>query len=101
MIRSEPKTILHFLANHYDLLRELFDVQMKNEIILKNQVSEAIRNYGSDIETQLLSHKILVPQNDNYLINEPYFVLLEFILQRFKPLLPEEIEKYNQSIRNL
>ena len=30
-----------------------------------------------------------------------FFTLLEFILQQFKPLLPEEIEKYVQSITSL
>lgn len=101
MFKSEPKTILQFLATHFDLLRQLFDIQVKNEIILKSQVSEALNEFGSDIENQLFEHKLLVEQNDDYLINEPYFVLFEFILQQFKPLLPEEIEKFGQSIRTL
>jgi len=101
MIKSEPKSILQFLATHFDLLKELFDLQVKNETILKSQITEILKNYNSDIETQLLEHKLLVQQNDDYVINEPYFVLFEFILQQFKPLLPEEIEKYGQSIRTL
>jgi len=101
MFKSEPKTILQFLATHFDLLRQLFDIQVKNEIILKNQVSDALKEFGSDIENQLFEHKLLVGQNDNYVINEPYFVLFEFVLQQFKPLLPEEIEKFGQSIRTL
>lgn len=98
MFKSEPKTILQFLATHFDLLRQLFDLQVKNEVILKSQVSDAVKEFGSDIETQLFDHKLLVEQNDDYVINEPYFVLFEFILQQFKPLLPEEIEKFGQSI---
>ncbi len=101
MFKSEPKTILQFLATHFDLLRQLFDIQVKNEIILKSQVSDALKEFGSDIENQLFEHKLLVEQNDDYVINEPYFVLFEFILQQFKPLLPEEIEKFGQSIRRL
>lgn len=101
MFKSEPKTILQFLATHFDLLRQLFDIQVKNEIILKSQVSDALKEFGSDIENQLFEHKLLVEQNDDYLINEPYFVLFEFVLQQFKPLLPEEIEKFGQSIRTL
>jgi hypothetical protein len=89
------------LANHFDLLRQLFDIQVKNEIILKNQVNDTLHEFESDIENQLFEHKILVQQNDDYVINEPYFVLFEFVLQQFKPLLPEEIEKYGQSIRTL
>lgn len=101
MFKSEPKTILQFLATHFDLLRQLFDIQVKNEIILKNQVSDALKEFGSDIESQLFEHKLLVEQNDDYVINDPYFVLFEFVLQEFKPLLPEEIEKYGQSIKTL
>lgn len=101
MIKSEPKSILQFLANHYELLRELFDLQVKNEIIRREQLYNSIKEYGSDLEVQLKEHKIIVEQNDDYVINEPYFILFEFILQQFKPLLPEEIEKYGQSIRIL
>lgn len=101
MFKSEPKTILQFLATHFDLLRQLFDIQVKNEIILQNQVTETLKEFESDVETQLFEHKILIKQNDDYTINEPYFVLFEFVLQQFKPLLPEEIEKFGQSIRAL
>ena len=101
MFKSEPKSIVQFLATHFDLLRQLFDIQVKNEIISKNQVAETLEEFGSDIESQLFEHKILIEQNDDYVINEPYFVLFEFVLQQFKPLLPEEIEKFGQSIKNL
>lgn len=101
MFKSEPKTILQFLATHFDLLRQLFDIQVKNEVILKHQVYDTLNEFGSDIENQLFEHKLLVEQIDDFVINEPYFVLFEFILQQFKPLLPEEIEKFGQSIRTL
>ncbi|CAA0176465.1 conserved hypothetical protein [Tenacibaculum maritimum] len=101
MFKSEPKTILQFLATHFDLLRQLFDIQVKNEIILKSQINETLKEFESDLERQLFEHKILVEQNNDYIINEPFFVLFEFVLQQFKPLLPEEIEKYGQSIKNL
>lgn len=101
MFKSEPKTILQFLATHFDLLRQLFDIQVKNEIILTSQISDALKEFGSDIENQLFEHKLLIEQNNDYVINEPYFVLFEFVLQQFKPLLPEEIEKFGQSIRTL
>lgn len=101
MFKSEPKTILQFLATHFDLLRELFDIQTKNEVITQIQIQETLKGFESDIENQLFEHKLLVEQNDDYVINEPYFKLFEFILQQFKPLLPEEIEKFGQSIRIL
>lgn len=101
MFKSEPKTILQFLATHFELLRELFDIQSKNEFITKSQVTNTLKDFGNDIEEQLFEHKLLIEQNDDYVINEPYYILFEFVLQQFKPLLPEEIEKFGQSIREL
>lgn len=101
MFKSEPKTIVQFLATHFELLRDLFDVQVKNELITKSEINNILNEFGNDIEHQLFEHKILIEQNEDFVINEPYFVLLEFILQQFKPLLPEEIEKFGQSIREL
>jgi len=101
MIKSEPKTILSFLANHFDLLKELFELQLQEKLITNGQIKVALINNDADVEKQLYEHKILIQQNDDFIINEPYFKLLEFVLQQFKPLLPEEIEKYKNSINNL
>lgn len=101
MIKSEPKSILLFMASHYDLLRDLFDIQVKNDIITKESLNICIENYEKNIREQLTEYQILVEQNDDFSFNEPYFVLFEFIHQQFKPLLPDEIEHFGQSIRTL
>ena len=101
MIKSEPKSILQFMASHYDLLRDLFDLQVKNDIITKEALSICIENYDKNIQAQLTEYQILVEQNDDFAFNEPYLILFEFIHQQFKPLLPEEIEHFGQSIRTL
>ena len=101
MIKSEPKSILQFMASHYDLLRDLFDIQVKNDIITKESLSICLENYNKNIREQLTENQILIEQNDDFSFNEPYFVLFEFIHQQFKPLLPEEIEHFGQAIRTL
>ncbi len=101
MIKSEPKSILLFMASHYDLLRDLFDIQVKNDIITKESLNISLENYEKNIREQLTEYQILVEQNDDFAFNEPYFVLFEFIHQQFKPLLPDEIEHFGQSIRTL
>lgn len=101
MIKSEPKSILQFMASHYDLLRDLFDIQVKNNIITKESLNICLENYDKNIREQLTEYQILVEQNDDFAFNEPYFILFEFIHQQFKPLLPEEIEHFGQSIRTL
>lgn len=101
MIKSEPKSILQFMASHYDLLRDLFDIQVKNDIITKESLNICLENYDKNIREQLTEYQILIEQNDDFAFNQPYFVLFEFIHQQFKPLLPEEIEHFGQAIRTL
>lgn len=101
MIKSEPKSILQFMASHYDLLRDLFDIQVKNNIITKESLNICIESYDKNIREQLTEYQILVEQNDDFAFNEPYLILFEFIHQQFKPLLPEEIEHFGEAIRTL
>lgn len=101
MIKSEPKSILQFMASHYDLLRDLFDIQVKNNIITKEALNISIESYDKNIREQLTEYQILVEQNDDFAFNEPYLILFEFIHQKFKPLLPEEIEHFGEAIRTL
>src|SRR5690554_8131780 len=58
MIKSEPKSILQFMASHYDLLRELFDIQVKNDIITKESLIICLENYDKDIQEQLTEYQI-------------------------------------------
>lgn len=101
MIKSEPKSILQFMASHYELLRDFFDLQVKNDIITKASLNLCLENYDKNIREQLTEYQILIEQNDDFAFNQPYFVLFEFIHQQFKPLLPEEIEHFGQAIRTL
>lgn len=101
MIKSEPKSILQFMASHYDLLRDFFDLQVKNDIITKESLNLCLENYDKNIREQLTEYQILIEQNDDFAFNQPYFDLFEFIHQQFKPLLPEEIEHFGQAIRTL
>lgn len=89
------------MASHYDLLRDLFDIQVKNNIIAKEALNVCIESYDKNIREQLTEYQILVEQNDDFAFNEPYLILFEFIHQKFKPLLPEEIEHFGEAIRTL
>ncbi|MFL5763416.1 MAG: hypothetical protein ACJ77K_05685 [Bacteroidia bacterium] len=100
-MKAEPKTILRFLLEHYDVIAELFETQ-SNESVIKHEVlSQVISKHESDIRTQLLEYKILSPVGDNYEIRTVYYNLIEFVLNEFKPMLPETIEKYHSSIAEL
>lgn len=101
MIKAEPKTILHFIWSYFDVLRELFDVQNKDGIIRKETLAQIIEINKRDIRNQLIEYKILRSTNDDFELRDVYYKLIEFILFEFRPLLPEEIEKFGKSISDL
>lgn len=98
---KEPKTILFFIYNYFDSIRELFDIQ-SNEGIIRNEILQIVlEKKEQNILKQLVEYKILKAVNNDYKIREVFFELLEFVLYQFKPLLPETIEKYNNAISEI
>jgi hypothetical protein len=98
MAKAEPKTILNFLASYFDSLKDLFDVQTADGIIRKERLSEILLERNTDISSQLIEYKILRKLGDDFEFRDTYYKLFEFILNEFRPLLPETIQKYEQSI---
>lgn len=101
MIKAEPKTILHFIWTYFEVLRDLFDLQQDNEIIRKEAFNDVLNTHKKDIKLQLIEYKIVRQVNDDYELRDVYFKLIEFILFEFRPLLPEEIDKFGTSITDL
>lgn len=100
-MRAEPKTILNFFTNHFEVIRQLFDLQSKDSFVKKEKLNEILANYDTQVFAQLQDYKFLKRLGDDYEIRGVYFSFLEFILNEFRPLLPETIEKYEHSIGNL
>ena len=100
-MKAEPKTILRFLLEHYEVIAELFETQSNEGIIKFEVLNQIIAKHESDIKSQLVEYKILSPVNDNYEIRTVYYNMIEFIQNEFKPMLPEAIEKYHTSIAEL
>ncbi len=100
-MRTEPKTILNFLSNYFDIIKDLFDVQMKDGLIKKEELNQIFTEHNSDVLNQLIEYKFLKKVADDYEIRPVYCKFFEFILSEFKPLLPETIEKYEHSISTL
>jgi hypothetical protein len=101
MLKAEPKTILNFLANYFDSLKDLFDIQSEEGIIRKEQLMQVLSERNDSIEAQLIDYKIIRKIGDDFEFRDTYFKLFEFILNEFRPLLPETIQKYEQSIGKL
>lgn len=100
-MKAEPKTILRFLLEHYDVIADLFETQSNEGVVKFEVLNEIIARHQSDIKAQLIDYKILTPVNDNYEIRTVYYNLIEFVQSEFKPMLPETIEKYHTSIAEL
>lgn len=100
-MRAEPRTILRFLLDNFESLRDLYEIQLADGIVKKEILKTICGNYGSNIQPQLIEYKILRYIDDDFEFHSVYQNLIEFIISEFKPLLPETIEKYNSSISKL
>lgn len=100
-MQAEPKTILRFLLEHYEVISELYETQSKERIITHEVLTQILEKNGSAIRNHLMEYKILSPVNSDFEIRTVYYNLIEFILSEFKPMLPETIEKYHSSIAEL
>ncbi|GAB1449858.1 MAG: hypothetical protein LCH37_10890 [Bacteroidetes bacterium] len=98
MIKAEPKTILNFLSNYFEVLKDIFDVQKESGQIRKEKLNEIFKDRDENVLQQLLDYKILKKLGDDFEFRDTYFKLFEFILNEFRPLLPETIQKYERSI---
>jgi hypothetical protein len=100
-MRAEPKTILHFLYNYFDTIKALFDCQSKEGFIKKEKLTAIFAQNDQHVLAQLLEYKVLKKLGDDFEIRGVYFNFLEFIMNEFRPLLPETIEKFEHSIQSL
>lgn len=100
-MKAEPRTILRFLLEYFDIINELYETQSKGGVIPYETLNLITSKHNTDIKSQMIDYKILSSVNDNYEIRTVYYNLIEFILSEFKPLLPETIEKYHVSISEL
>jgi hypothetical protein len=101
MIKAEPKAILYFLWNYFDVVRDLFETQSNEGIIRKETLVIILDKHRKDINSQLIEYKIIRPINDDFELRDAYYKLIEFILFEFRPLLPEEIDKFGNAISEL
>ena len=100
-MRAEPKSILYFLYNHYDTIKAVFDVQAREGYIKKEKLQQIFTEQDKNVMQQLLDYKIMKRLGDDFEIRGVYFNFLEFIMNEFRPLLPETIEKFEHSIGSL
>jgi hypothetical protein len=101
MIKAEPKTILNFLYNHFDVMRDLFEFQSQDGVITREVFEMICQKHGQNMKNRIREYRVVRAVGSDYEMREVYFKLMEFLLFEFKPLLPETIEKYKSSITEL
>ncbi len=100
-MKAEPRTVLRFLLEYFDIVKDLFDAQTRDNIITYEVMNEITSKHKMDVKIQLLEYKIISNVAENYQFRPVFANLIEFILSEFKPMLPETIEKYHVSIGEL
>lgn len=101
MIKAEPRTILSFLHQNFDIMRDLFTFQSADGLITKEIYDMLIQKHGHTMNIRLREYRVVRSMGSDYEMRDVYFKLMEFLLFEFKPLLPETIEKYKSSIGDL
>jgi hypothetical protein len=98
---AEPKSVLAFLHTYNEILLDLFRVQKESGYINSDVLNLVVKKHGHDIISQLVEYRILRQLNSDFEIHSVYYQLMEYLLNEFKPLLPETIQKYHYSIASL
>ncbi len=102
MINEEPISIFNFISRHFDVINELYTVQKEERIIQKEIFEKICSKYNAEgIRKTLFRYKIVKPVQEDFELRDVYYNVIEYILVEFRPMLPDEIEKYGQSISDL
>ena len=98
-MRHSPVSILHFLANHYESIKQLFDYAKTSRMIPE----EKLEQFGlKELRTKLIAYKILRPiGEEGYRFEERYFDFLSFLTSDFSLDLPAQLAKYKHSLTAL
>jgi len=100
-MRIEPKTIIRFTLEYFDIIRDMFDAHVAEGLLKQEHLAEIFLKHSRNIEAQMLEYKLMRRIGNDFDLRSEYLNFLKFILEEFRPLLPEHIEKYNYSITEL
>jgi hypothetical protein len=101
ILKAEPRTIMRFIEDNFESLSQLYRIQLKKNIIPVESFDEVTRHKGDIVTRRLSAFKILRPVGDDYRLAEEVGAYLGFLMQEFKPLLPEQLRRYHTSIQDV
>ncbi|MGH1433368.1 MAG: hypothetical protein ACRBG0_02810 [Lewinella sp.] len=101
ILKAEPRTIMRFIEDNFESLSQLYRIQLKKNLIPTESFEEITRHKGDIVTRRLSAFKILRPVGDDYRLAEEVGAYLGFLMQEFKPLLPEQLRRYHTSIQDV
>ncbi len=101
ILRAEPRTIMRFVEDNYEVLTRLYRIQLKENLISRETFELVTQHKGEVVTRRLFSFRIVQELGDDYRLAEAVGEYLGFLMQEFKPLLPEQLQRYHTSIRDL
>lgn len=99
--KAEPEKVLRFITDNFELLRDLYRAQLADNVVHTVDFDRLARHTGEVTTRRLFEYKLLQRQYDDIRLSEPLRAFLAYLLNEYKPLLPEELEKYRLSLDEL
>ncbi|HIP11347.1 MAG TPA: hypothetical protein EYG73_01380 [Arcobacter sp.] len=97
----DPKRILRFLEEYFDEIKTIYKLNKQNGLILSEEI-ETIFDNSNILIDNLIEYEIIVQRiDDTFILNETYGSFISFLLDDFSLDMPEQIEKYHNSLDSL
>jgi hypothetical protein len=101
ILRAEPRTIMRFVEDNYEVLTRLYRIQLKENLVNRDTFEQVTQHKGELVTRRLFDYRIVKELGDDYRLTEAVGEYLGFLMQEFKPLLPEQLYRYHTSIRDM
>jgi len=97
----DPKKILRFLEEYFDEIKTIYKLNKQNGLILIEEI-ETIFDNSNILVDNLIEYEIIEQRiDDTFILNETYGSFISFLLDDFSLDMPEQIEKYHNSLDSL
>ena len=100
-VHGDPRRVLRFVEDHFDVLSQLYREQLRTDVIGGEVFHELVRHGGTTFLKRLLDYGIVKEASDDYRLSDEVAGFLGFLVQEFRPLLPEQLQRYRTSIEGL
>lgn len=99
--RAEPRKVMRFVEEHFGVLRRLYRAQLTEQFISATAFDEVSRRAGNTVTRRLLEYRIVREAGVDFRLAQEVSSYLGFLIQEFKPLLPEQLRGYHASIEDM